>query len=344
MIEQFARRLQLKADRILLRGARGIVLLYHRVADEMSDPYGLCVSPADFEEHLRVMRSEGDPMALLDLAAGLRTGSLPHRAICVTFDDGYLDNLEHAEPLLQRYEVPATIFVTTGAAGRDREFWWDELERIFLQPGRLPASLELEISGQHRTWTLGHDTEYDRECQRRYRGWHLLDASAPTARHTAFREIYQLLQPLDSEVRTGVVDELLSWAGQTSSMVRASHRTMTPGQVSALASGGLVEIGAHTVTHPALPTLTAPEQRVEIEHSKRELEHWTGREVLGFAYPYGLYDESAVIAARSAGFAYACSGICEPVWRASDLFLFPRIEVTHRDREPFARRLRRYFQ
>lgn len=341
MLRPLARRLRLKADRLLLHGARGIVLLYHRVADEASDPFGLCVSPADFEAQLQLVRSEGQPMALTDIAAMLRTGSLPDRAICVTFDDGYLDNFEHAAPLLQRYEVPATIFVTTGGAGRNREFWWDELERIFLQPRRLPESLELEISGQHRTWTLGHDTEYDRECQRQHRGWYLLDPSTPTERHAAFREIYHLIQPLDSETRTRVVDELVSWSGQSPSMVRASHKAMTPEQVSVLASSGLVEIGAHTVTHSALPTLPAPEQRVEIEQSKRELEQWTGKEVLGFAYPYGLYDDSAVTATRSAGFAFACSGIFEPVWRASDPFLLPRIEVTPRDGEAFAQLIRR---
>ena len=337
-----ARRLRLKVDRVLLRGARSIVLLYHRVADETSDPYGLCVSPKDFEAQLQVVLSEGRPMALTDLATVLRTGSLPDRGICVTFDDGYLDTVEHAEPLLRRYGVPATVFVTTGAGGRNREFWWDELERIFFQPGHLPASLELEIGGRHRTWTLGHHTEYDQEYQRRHREWHLLDASTPTERHGIFRELYWLVQPLRPEARTRVLDELLSWSGQRSSTVRRSRRAMTPGEVSALASGGLVDIGAHTVTHPALPALSAQEQRAEIERSKRELEEWVGREVAGFAYPYGLSDDNAVTTVRSAGFAYACSGIFEPVWRASDPFLLPRIEVTPRDGEAFAHILRRH--
>ena len=48
----------------------------------------------------------------------------------VTFDDGYADNLYEALPVLQRFDIPATVFVSTDAVVQAREFWWDELERL----------------------------------------------------------------------------------------------------------------------------------------------------------------------------------------------------------------------
>jgi hypothetical protein len=107
-------------DRMLhaRRTRRGAALPPHRRRGQ-SDPYGLCVPPAQFEEHLMVIREVGRPMRLTDFAAALRNRSLPDRAIAITFDDGYIDNLECAAPLLARHDVPGLVFVTTGAGGRD---------------------------------------------------------------------------------------------------------------------------------------------------------------------------------------------------------------------------------
>lgn len=310
-----------------LPGGRGAVLLYHRIADEVSDPYGLCVPPAQFEEHLLVIREVGRPMRLSDFAAALRSRSLPDRAIAITFDDGYIDNLESAAPLLAKHDVPALVFVTTGAGGREREFWWDELERVFLQPGELADPVEIEIAGASRRWDLGADRRYTRAQQEAHRGWHLDDEHAPTARHAVFRETYELLQPLDTATRTAALDALLAWAGLDAGAVRAGRRALQPGEVASMVASGIVDVGAHTVNHPALPAQPPHVQQTELTRSKRDLEAWTGRAVHGFAYPYGLYDDSSVAAAREAGFAFACSGVYRPADPTTDLFLIPRIEA-----------------
>src|SRR3954469_24009177 len=119
--------------------SNAVILMYHRVADLDADPWGLSVSPTHFEEHLRVLRSLGTVMSLTQLVDGLQQGRIPRRAVVVTFDDGYADNVEVALPLLEQHRVSSTVFLASGAIDRQREFWWDELERILLQPGRLPA-------------------------------------------------------------------------------------------------------------------------------------------------------------------------------------------------------------
>ena len=133
---------------------RGLILMYHRVAEVDSDPWGLCVSPRHFSEQLEVLTEYGTPLGLSRFIQALNRGRLPPRPIVVIFDDGYIDNLSHAMPLLERYEVSATIFLVSGAMGRRREFWWDQLERVLLQPGPLPKDLRLTIAGNLQSWSL----------------------------------------------------------------------------------------------------------------------------------------------------------------------------------------------
>jgi peptidoglycan/xylan/chitin deacetylase (PgdA/CDA1 family) len=71
-----------------------------------------------------VLRKHGYPLSLRELFQGLHEGRLPQRAIVLTFDNGYADRLYAAKPLLERFHIPATVFITTGSLGH--EFWWDE--------------------------------------------------------------------------------------------------------------------------------------------------------------------------------------------------------------------------
>ena len=64
-------------------------------------------------------------------------------SIAVTFDDGYADNLHCAARLLQKHDVPATFFLTSGYLGGHEEFWWDELTRLVFDPVVLPSKLSI---------------------------------------------------------------------------------------------------------------------------------------------------------------------------------------------------------
>src|SRR5688572_28754639 len=95
------------------------------------------------------------------MARAAGADGVPSRAVAVTVDDGYVDNLAEAQPLLARREVLATVFVATDLVGRASEFWWDELERLLLQPGVLPSELMLVIGGASHRWSLGDASAYD---------------------------------------------------------------------------------------------------------------------------------------------------------------------------------------
>ena len=141
---------------------RALVLMYHRIASHGLDPWGLCVSYQNFAQQLPVIRRFGTPISLLDFVDAFQSGSLPERSIILTFDDGYLDNLTHALPLLNQHRIPATIFVSTGYSNRPA-FWWDQLETALLRPNRLPDSLSLQFKEGLRHWHLGKAATYSHE-------------------------------------------------------------------------------------------------------------------------------------------------------------------------------------
>jgi peptidoglycan/xylan/chitin deacetylase (PgdA/CDA1 family) len=322
------------------------VLSYHRVVELESDIHALCVTPRHFGEQLDVLRRYYRVLGLRRLTAALRDGRLPRRAVVLTFDDGYADNLHHAKPALERHALPATVFVTSGHVGQPREFLNDELDRLFLRPGTLPASLRLHVNGAACEWELGDWCRYDEDRYRRHRHWTSLLGEEPSPRHRLCLEVHEALRPLGHAERLRALDELAAWAGVPSEG-RPTHRTLTRDELLRLAEGGLVEVGAHTVTHPQLSARPAAEQREEIRAGKADLEAVLGRPVTSFAYTYGSradYTPETVALVREAGFDAACANFPGLVRRGADVYQLPRFAARDWDGDEFARRLQEWFR
>ena len=291
------------------------------------------------------MRQHARPIRLEQLSQSLLDGklnTLPARSVVLTFDDGYSDNFLNAKPVLERFGIPASFFLVSGYMGREREFWWDELERILLQPGTLPDTLRLSVSGRNYRWKLGKASHYSEDSFRRHQGWRAWE-DPPSPRHYLYSSLWKLLRPLTEGERQKALDELLGWAN-AKPVVRSTHRPLSLEEVVNLAQGELVEVGAHTVTHPALSALPVALQRDEIERSKTQLEEiLLGRRVSSFAYPHGSFSAETVSLVREAGFDCACSSLIDLAERSTDLFQLPRVEVRDWDGKKFARRLSRWF-
>ena len=319
----------------------GIILLYHRIAKASSDPWGLCVSPGHFSEHLEVLRKHYSIVSLQQLIEALKAGDIRRRWVALTFDDGYADNLYNAKPLLEFFEVPATFFLTTGSIGKEKEFWWDELEGIILQSGKLPDSLRLQLGDCTVSWELGEATqlsEYDFHQHRVWKAWE----SPPSPRHALYYFLWRNLQKLPETQQRKTLDELWLWAGRRSTN-RQSHRPLLKEEVVALAQGDLCEIGAHTVTHPVLSALPSAAQQLEIWQSKAQLEEILGGTITKFAYPHGRSTEKTAALIRDARFTCACSTVEDMVRKNTNCFQFPRIQVEDTDGDEFDRKVSRYF-
>jgi peptidoglycan/xylan/chitin deacetylase (PgdA/CDA1 family) len=316
--------------------------MYHRVVELPTDPQMLGVTPRHFDEHLEVLRRSARTLSLAELVRSVREGRIPKRAIVITFDDGYADNLLAARPLLQKHALPGTVFVTAGRLGCQHEFWWDQLERLMLQPGTLPPTLSLSAGDYQCHWDLNGAADYDTSMFERHRKWDIGRADDPTARQRVYRSLYNTLHSLSMEARESALNQLRTWAND-SGPVRPSHRTLTEDELRQLGDGDLIEIGAHTLNHPLLARLPEAVQRWEIEQSRVRLEEILGRPITSFAYPFGSATPQTVGLVGKAGFQAACSSRPDVIWPSTHVLDLPRVVVRDVDGDRFASTLRYWF-
>ena len=341
-----ARKLPTLAKRIISRSlkkvmGRAIILLYHRVKEGGVDPLLLRVRPKHFCEHLEVLRRHYRVLCLADLVDGLSKGVVPNKAVAITFDDGYVDNLLFAKPLLEKFAMHATVFITTGNIDRPREFWWNELEQLLLFSEIRQNLLSVEVAGKQYEWVMGEDSLDPTDIKSRFPNWSILAPEDLTSRHRAYRHLHALLRPLAYEQRESTLDNIRDQVFDSKRVLR-DRWTLTSEEIRNLATGGLIEIGAHTVTHPVLSALPVPEQINEIHSSKSCLEELTGNSITGFSYPYGSksdYSLETVDIVKEAGFGYVCANFAHVVWRRTDHYQMPRFLVRDWNGEEFKGRL-----
>lgn len=295
-------------EKLLVRAAAGsfsryghgrslLVLIFHRVLPE---PDPILTGEPDvkaFTSAMDLLAASFNVFPLLDAAHRLRERTLPARAACVTFDDGYANNLEFAQPILQAKGVPATVFVATGFLDGGRMFNDTVIETV----RRAPQDFDLRALG------------LDRHALR-----------TPAARRELIDTLLHKLKYLEPRERLEKIGQIANCAGAS----LPDDLMMTTDQVRRLHRSG-VEIGAHTVDHPILTSIDDATAARQMADSKRVLESIVGEPVRSFAYPNGRpqrdYDRRHVAMARAAGFDLALSTAWGAATADSDPFQIPRV-------------------
>jgi peptidoglycan/xylan/chitin deacetylase (PgdA/CDA1 family) len=305
-----ARLLQLLGDWVSPGGNRAklAILLYHRARAAPDPLLPGETDAATFERHMELLRVEFNVLPLGEACARLVRGTLPPRAACVTFDDGYADNEAIALPILKRLGLQATFFVCTG----------------FCEGGIMFNDAVIEAVRRARTGT--HDLSS--------LGLGVHDLLDNKTRQAAFSSLIAQLKYRRVPERRALTEEL---AHKMESTLPADLM-MSPARIRKLHAEGM-EIGAHTINHPILATLDDEEARAEIVGGRRRLEEIIEAPVTLFAYPNGKpgrdYGPRDVALVRKAGFAAAVSTAGGAAGRRSDLFQLPRFSPW----EPNPRRL-----
>lgn len=290
------------------------ILLYHRVLAEPDPLRPWEIAAVQFDEQMRILSRYYNTLSLREGLEKLEKRCLPPQAVCITFDDGYEDNISVALPILEKYKLPATFFIATK----------------FLSGGIMwnDAIIESIRNVQTSDWDLRSIglSQYS-----------LLDDQQKV------KAIYRLVNQikyLPAEDRMHMVDKIVA-----KSQSLLPSMMMTEKEVTTLHRSGM-EIGAHTVTHPILSNISPEAARNEIGQSKETLEALIQDKIKYFAYPNGYptrdYSSIHCKMVKNIGFEAACSTWWGAVTRTQDKFQLPRFTPWDKTSFKFMLRMTQY--
>jgi len=283
------------------------ILMYHRV---LHRPDPLQPGIPDAAQADRQFRALADHFSVLPLPEALALqaeGRLPDRSLCMTFDDGYRDNIDVALPLLREYGLTASVFVASGYLDGGCMFNDTVAEAV----RRLPAGpVDLAFAG------LGTRPISDNASRRALIGelTQAIKYQSPEDRMVSEAHLHQLVQAAGQQIP----DDLMMRSEQVLEMYRHG-----------------IDIGGHTVTHPILTSLSAELAHHEIRANREALQSITGRLPTLFAYPNGKpdrdYDRSHARLVAEAGYTAAVStavGVSAPGRNAFEIPRFVLLETS----------------
>jgi peptidoglycan/xylan/chitin deacetylase (PgdA/CDA1 family) len=224
--------------------------------------------------------------------------------IAVTIDDGYLNSYTLAYPVIRQYKVPVMIYLTAGLIGTNKGLWLDEIE-FSLRHARVKNFSLAEVFGEEE-----------------------VDISTVTGKRTALKMFYVALLPSNNDVRTRIaVDLRLLLLVADADLLNRDRIMLNWDEVKEMAANGVL-CGAHTLTHPFLPTLPLEEAQEEISTSRKVIEERTGRKARHFAIPNGTrndFSENLTAFCRESGFCSVVTTEGGAVRSGDDLFALKRV-------------------
>ncbi|NIR53123.1 polysaccharide deacetylase family protein [candidate division KSB1 bacterium] len=278
----------------ILNGKRVTILTFHRVTaqKEEQDRQGLptiSISAENFESLIRFLIRHYRIISMREFVnCAIKGVKVPGNSMIISFDDGYKELLENALPVLRQYELPAVLFVPTGAINDGGYFWWDALHAL-LQT----ASTGLQFSRQRSS---------DPAISNYLKMMDTIVAKKQDTRGPAIYQFIDKLQELNAELRERFLDHVFSSEKHQPYL----PRVMTWHEIEEMSQAGW-EIGSHTVNHQFLTSVPGDAALQELTRSKEEVERRLNLEVFCFSYPGGKYSEEIVRLVQAAGYACACN-------------------------------------
>ena len=260
-----------------------LVLMYHGVNRTGYTTYnGRHISAARFEKHLKYLKANFEILSLKD--AYDQVGSIPSGKprVAVTFDDGFENNLNYASPLLQKYEVPATVFVSSICVSEEDNILWADV-------------IDIALKDVNSVTVIGY--EFKRTL-------------AGMFNEKLGMTLQEFVKSRDRDERDAIISEISHQFDLESLKTQIDTefwKLMNSAQVKALSENPLIEIGSHCHNHYNLASLSEQNAKHELQHSKELLENCIGRTVECIAYPDGSYNSDVKKWTYEAGYKRLCA-------------------------------------
>ncbi len=260
--------------------SRLLVLCYHNVEPTWCFPARQGAGARGLERQLRTVRRLANVVPLASALEDLTKGRpLPPRAVALTFDDGYRDNLTLALPMLERLGLPATFFLVPGLLSNTAMPWWEVVSWAVMNSSRE------QFEWDDRRWPLSSQAE----------------------RKRTLSELQRSLKRRDRSDRDSVVESLAGELRPTGTRPSAESMFLNWDEARQLGSRGIA-IGSHTCNHAILAQEDGEVQRRDLALSRRRLQDELSVAADVLAYPNGTaadYNDHTLVAAQEAGHSAA---------------------------------------
>jgi len=275
------------------------ILMYHRVIDE---PFVAGLAPERFSQQMEYIAQKFRVIPINQLVEELTNGKVKPYTLALTFDDGHADFYTNTWPVLRNFQLPASLYVTTGFIDQKLWLWPDLLRYVLLKTDTQQFTLD-----QLGTFSTAQNDLIGT--------WSLLGDHCLT---------------LDDPVRRGFIQDLAQQLNVTiPAAPEAPFTSLSWSQLREMHKQGL-DIGSHTVSHPILSKLSAAEINEELHFSALRITEEIGKYPLGICYPNGLLkdvNENVFQSARQLNYRYGLLA-CNATLSAVDLFSLGRIATT----------------
>ncbi len=267
-------------------------LIYHRIDISITAPCSICVSIKNFEEQVRFLKNNFKKISSGDLAKKGVSGNITEDTIFITFDDGYADNYTNAKSIIEKYNCPATFFISTAFIDSPMPFWWGELEIILIHSIKLPGNLLLAINGENHSYTFDKSKLAEKQLLQ-HATWKWHDA-ALTYRCKIFLQIWEQLRALPNDAIQTSIEVLRKWASPN---ISSPPIPMNGHQLAGLSNNPLFTIAMHT--HPDLKGKEMNFQMEEMLAYKKSLATKYSIDSRCMAYPFSRYDSNTIKAVEN---------------------------------------------
>ena len=278
------------------------ILLYHGVTN--SESYGIenssgkHIKAEEFKNQMKWLSKNKKVVSLKEV-------NEIKGSVAITFDDAFKNVHDIALPILKKYDLPSTFFITTGFVESEKLFWVDRVEHMINYPKN--SFIELSMH-EKRFWPISNNED----------------------KLYAMNTIKAILKKLDPNARDKMIKDLESQAGWNKDRLPENYKTLSWDDVKDLHELPKYEVGGHTVNHEILSYLNDKELDYEIGDCVKTLSKKLGSDIDSFSYPEGQethYNDNVISVLKKYGIKICPSAIDGEISESDDNFNLKRIMV-----------------